>query len=82
MRIKQSLIIIIHVSLIRGVVYKWIIMARRAIPRLLSHGFELYIYNIYNIIYFLVSTSRVLVIYVVKEVASFLGGRSINGRGT
>ena len=27
MRIKQSLIIIIRVSLIRGVVYKWIILS-------------------------------------------------------
>ena len=29
-----------------------------------------------------VSLTQVCVVYVVKEVASFLGGQSINGRGT
>ena len=34
------------------------------------------------ILFFLVSTLRVCVVYVVKKIASFPGARSINGRGT
>ena len=51
-------------------------MARRAIPMIAFHGVE----SIY--IYILVSLTRVCIAYVVKEVASFPGARSINGRGT
>ena len=36
---------------------------------------------IYIYIYILVSPTRVCVVYVVKEVTSFPGARSINGRG-
>ena len=54
-----------------------IFMARRAIPIIAFHGVE----SIYIYIYILVSLARVCVVYVVKEVASFRGARSINGRG-
>ena len=40
----------------------------------------IYIYIIYIIIMF-VSSTRVCVVYVVKEVTSIPGARSINGRG-
>ena len=50
-------------------------MAHWAIPMIVSHGFELYIYI------FLCLLARVRVVYVAKEVASFPGARSINGCG-
>ena len=50
-------------------------MARRAIPMIAFPRVR----TIY--IYILVSLMRVCVVYVVKEVASFPGARSINGRG-
>ena len=54
-----------------------IFMAHRAIPIIAFHGVEsIYIY-IY--IYMFVSLARLCIVYVVKEVASFLGARSING---
>ena len=34
-----------------------------------------------NYIYILMSLARVCIVYVVKEVVSFQGARSINGRG-
>ena len=55
-------------------------MARRAIPMIAFPRVRtIYIY-IY--IYMFVSLARVCVVYVVKEVTSFPGARSINGRGT
>ena len=54
----------------------FVFMARRAIPMIAFHGVEsIYIY------FFLCSLARVCVVYVVKEVASFPGARSINGCG-
>ena len=50
-------------------------MARRAIPMIASPRVR----TIY--IYMFVSLMRVCVVYVVKEVASFWGARSINRRG-
>ena len=55
-------------------------MARRAIPMIAFPRVRcMFIYN--YIIYILVSLARLCVVYVVKEVASFPGARSINGRG-
>ena len=51
--------------------YLLIFMARRAIPMIAFPRVRC----------ILVSTSQVCVVYVVKEVASFLGTRSIDGRG-
>ena len=55
-----------------------LVMARRAIPIIAFHGVE----SIYIYIYMFVSLARLCVVYVVKEVASFPGARSINRRGT
>ena len=52
-----------------------VFMARRAIPMIAFHSVE----SIY--IYILCPLARLCVVYVVKEVASFPGARSINGRG-
>ena len=62
----------------QGFFHTGFFMARRAIPMIAFPGFDvcLYIY-----IYILVSLTRVCVVYIVKEVASFRGARSINGRG-
>ena len=55
-------------------------MARRAIPMIAFPRVRtIYIYIFF--LNFLVSLTRVCVVYVVKEVASFPGARSINGRG-
>ena len=52
-------------------------MARRAIPMIAFPRVRcMFIY-----IYMFVSPTRVWVVYVVKEVTSFPGARSINGRG-
>ena len=57
---------------------KWyVFMARRAIPMI---AFP-WVRTIYIIIYMFESLARVCVVYVVKEVTSFPGARSINGRG-
>ena len=53
-------------------------MARRAIPMIAFPRVRCMFIYIYNI---LVSLARLCVVYVVKEVASFPGARSINGRG-
>ena len=54
-------------------------MARRAIPMIAFPRVRtIYIY-IY--IYMFVSLTRVCVVYVLKEITSFRGARSINGRG-
>ena len=54
-------------------------MARRAIP---MNAFpRVRCMFIYIYIYMFVSPTRVWVVYVVKEVTSFPGARSINGRG-
>ena len=56
-------------------------MARRAIPMIAFPRVRcMFIYNIIYI-YMFVSPTRVWVVYVVKEVTSFPGARSINGRG-
>ena len=52
-----------------------VFMACRAIPMIAFPRVR----TIY--IYILVSPTRVCVVYVVKEVTSFPGARSINGRG-
>ena len=52
-------------------------MARRAIPMIAFHAGE-YIYILFICLWPL---TRVCVVYVVKEVTSFQGARSINGRG-
>ena len=53
-------------------------MARRAIPMIAFPRVRcMFIY----MLYILVSLMRVCVVYVVKEVASFQGARSINGCG-
>ena len=52
-------------------------MARRAIPIIAFHGVE----SIYYIYICLWPLARLCVVYVVKEVASFPGAPSINGRG-
>ena len=58
-------------------------MARRAIPMIAFPRVRcMFIYIVYIYIYILVSLIRVCVVYVVKEVASFPGARSINGRGS
>ena len=63
-----------------------IFMAHSAIPIIAFHGVEyiyiyIYIYiHVYIYIIMFVSLTRVCVVYVVKEVASFWGARSINGR--
>ena len=54
-----------------------LIMAHRPSLWLLSMGF-----NVYNYIYMFVSLTQGCVVYVVKEVTSFPGAQSINGRGT
>ena len=51
-----------------------VFMARRAIPMIAFHAVE-------SIYIFLCPLARVCVVYVVKEVASFPGARSINGCG-
>ena len=56
-----------------------IFMARRAIPMIVFPRVRCMFIYIY--IYILVSLARLCVVYVVKEVASFPGPRSINGRG-
>ena len=59
--------------------YMCIFMARRAIPMIAFPRVRCMFIYIY--IYILVSLARLCVVYVVKEVASFPGARSINGRG-
>ena len=54
-------------------------MARRAIPMIAFPRVRCMFIYIY--IYMFVSPTRVWVVYVVKEVTSFPGARSINGRG-
>ena len=63
----------VHVSL-------HLVMARRAIPMIAFPRVRTIYIIIY--IYILVSPTQVCVVYVVKEVTSFPGARSINGRGT
>ena len=58
-----------------------IIMANRAIPMIAFHGGLMYIYIYIYMYIFLCPHVRVCVVYVVKEVVSFPGARSINGRG-
>ena len=59
-----------------------IIMARRAIPMIAFPRVRCMFIYIYIYIYiFNRPLTRVCVVYVVKEVTSFRGARSINGRG-
>ena len=57
--------------------HRYTFMARRAIPMIAFPRVRC----MFIIIYILVSLTRVCVVYVVKEVTSFGGARSINGRG-
>ena len=81
-------IVIIYVTLITCYIKKIILlctspfymffMARRAIPMIAFPRVRCMFIYIYI---FLCPLTRVCVVYVVKEVTSFQGARSINGRG-
>ena len=79
-----------YIEIFRCLVFECIFMARRAIPMIAFPRVRcmfiyiytcIYIYIIYIYIYMFVSLTRVCVVYVVKEVTSFPGAWSINGRG-